>query len=508
VIPAVAVVAVAVAVTAVVASASSGSGGGRGNSYTGGASATVQRRNLVENDTESGTLSYADPQTVYNRLSGTITWLPPVGRVIQPGQPLFKVDQQPVLLMSGKTPAYRDLSPADSAGPDVLELNANLISLGYNPDGIVDNDTWQAATTAGVDALQAAYGETETGTLSLGQVVFLPGPQLVDTLDGTVGSTGGGSSNASLISPVSHPVFVDLTSTGTTPSSTTGTTPAATTTTPSATSTATIPATSPGRPAHGHGHGHGRAPTKTVTVTVTAPSSATPTHGNAGTAGNSGSGSPNSGSGSPNSGSGSPKSSSGNANGGSAGSPSSGSGSPSGGSNAGGTPVEIMQTSSTRLVATVDLAASSQSEAVIGGHVTVEMPNGTTVGGTITSVSAVAQNSSSGNGNGNGGNGGSGSNGSGSSSTVPVTITLDRRVKGAGLDQAAVSVEFAQAKANHVLSVPVTALVATSGSSYAVQEAASPHRLLPVTTGLFAAGYVEISGPGIHPGLRVTDSQG
>jgi hypothetical protein len=69
-------------------------------------------------------------------------------------------------------------------------------------------------------------------------------------------------------------------------------------------------------------------------------------------------------------------------------------------------------------------------------------------------------------------------------------------------------VDFVQNKAKDVLSVPVTALLATSGSAFAVQEATSPHKLLPVTTGLFAAGYVEISGSGIYPGLHVTDSQG
>ena len=47
--------------------------------------ATVRRRNLVQTDTEAGTLSYANPQTVYDRLSGTVTWLPSVGQVIQPG---------------------------------------------------------------------------------------------------------------------------------------------------------------------------------------------------------------------------------------------------------------------------------------------------------------------------------------------------------------------------------------------------------------------------------------
>ncbi len=89
-----------------------------------------------------------------------------------------------------------------------------------------------------------------------------------------------------------------------------------------------------------------------------------------------------------------------------------------------------------------------------------------------------------------------------------MTITLSGHHTGAGLDQAAVSVSFVQQRAKHVLSVPVTALLATSGGNYEVQEAGAPHRLIPVTTGLFAAGYVEISGPGIYPGLQVTDSQG
>src|ERR1700739_2649717 len=61
--------------------------------------ATVQRRDLVQTDTESGTLSYANPQTVYNRMSGTITWLPAVGQTIRPGQALFRVHGAPVILL-------------------------------------------------------------------------------------------------------------------------------------------------------------------------------------------------------------------------------------------------------------------------------------------------------------------------------------------------------------------------------------------------------------------------
>jgi hypothetical protein len=134
--------------------------------------------------------------------------------------------------------------------------------------------------------------------------------------------------------------------------------------------------------------------------------------------------------------------------------------------------------------------------------VTVQLPDSSTVNGKITKVSSVAQTASSSSASGAGGGS------STPSATVPVTITLSGHQHVTGLDQAAVSVNFQQQKATNVLSVPVTALIATAGGRYAVQQAASPHRLFPVTPGLFAAGYVQISGPGIFEGLQVTDSQG
>src|SRR6202000_2836402 len=139
------------------------------------------------------------------------------------------------------------------------------------------------------------------------------------------------------------------------------------------------------------------------------------------------------------------------------------------------------------------LDASLQGEAKVGERVTVQLPAGETVNGKVTAVSSVAQNPNAGDnsgggagggaGGGGGGAGGGGGSGSGSSSTIPVTVTLLGHDKGAGLDEAAVSVNFAQARAKNVLSVPVTALLAVSGGNYAVQEAAAPHTLIPVTVG-------------------------
>src|ERR1700728_424908 len=86
------VVAIAV-VAGVVLSASASSSNGKSNDPPKISGATsVERRNLIETDTESGTLSYAHPQTVYDRLSGTVTWLPQVGQLIKPGEPLFDVN--------------------------------------------------------------------------------------------------------------------------------------------------------------------------------------------------------------------------------------------------------------------------------------------------------------------------------------------------------------------------------------------------------------------------------
>ena len=483
--------------------------------------ATVQRRNLVETDTESGTIAYAAPQTVYDRLSGTITWLPAVGQLIRPGQALFRVQDTPVILMDGSTPAYRDLGPSDTSGPDILQLNRDLVALGFDPEGIVADDEWQSATTAAVDVFQASLGETETGTLPLGQIVFDPGPQLVAAVTATAGSTGGGggSSSASLTPISPRPEFVALT-TSTPASTSTSTTQSATTPTAPSRPGTTRHGSAPRRKAPGRGGVHSATPgtdplqreleqalaaLRAETAALRAASAS------AGAGHSAASGAKSSGS----------SASKGSGSSGSSGASSSGSGSGTGassGSTGTAPAIAVLSTTSDRLVVTVDLPASSQSEAHVGGRVTVELPNNTTVPGRVIAVSSVAQSSSSnsgsgsGNGSGNGGGGGGGGGGNGSggsgSDTVPVTIALRRHVSAHGLDQAAVSVQFAQARADQVLSVPVTALIATSGDTYAVQEAAAPHRLLPVTTGLFAAGYVQISGPGITPGLQVTNSQG
>jgi Putative peptidoglycan binding domain len=117
--------------------------------------------------------------------SSTFTALPAVGQVIARGQSLYQLGGQPVVLMFGSQPPTRAFIAGMSAGRDVAELNANLEALGYGRG--LAGDTFTAATSAAIRALQVAHGLTVTGELLLGSVVFEPGPVRVTSVTPTVG---------------------------------------------------------------------------------------------------------------------------------------------------------------------------------------------------------------------------------------------------------------------------------------------------------------------------------
>jgi peptidoglycan hydrolase-like protein with peptidoglycan-binding domain len=142
---------------------------------TGDITAAVTRRTLSESSTVNGTLGYGTALELYDRLGGTFTWLPSVGAVIGRGGTLWRIDDAPVVLMYGAVPAYRTLKQGVSDGPDVTELNENLIDLGYDPYGAIgDEESFGEATTAAVKRWQKAEGLRETGEVELGRVVFAP----------------------------------------------------------------------------------------------------------------------------------------------------------------------------------------------------------------------------------------------------------------------------------------------------------------------------------------------
>jgi len=145
--------------------------------------ATVERTNLATTVLTGGTLGYASSRPLINELAGTYTHLRAAGMTIRPGHVIYRVDNQPVFAMRGRTPAWRAMAPGIT-GPDVAELQANLIALGYAsglftaPSGVYD-----LATDDAVQRWQIAAGTLVTGVVGFGQVIFVPGPVRVSALN-------------------------------------------------------------------------------------------------------------------------------------------------------------------------------------------------------------------------------------------------------------------------------------------------------------------------------------
>jgi hypothetical protein len=140
-----------------------------------------------------GTLTYSaqtdgSPYSVINRAQGTYTRLPALGQVISQGQVLYRVNDSPVVLLYGSTPAYRTLS-SGGTGADVAELKADLVALGYATAAQLNptSDSFWSATTTAVEKLQAALGMPQTGALTLGQAVFEPTAMRVTTMSAQLG---------------------------------------------------------------------------------------------------------------------------------------------------------------------------------------------------------------------------------------------------------------------------------------------------------------------------------
>jgi peptidoglycan hydrolase-like protein with peptidoglycan-binding domain len=138
---------------------------------------------------------------------GLVTWLPPVDSVVARGEPLFRVDNQPVVLLLGDLPLYRTLSTGVD-GPDVQQLEENLSALGYT--GFTVDGSFTGYTADAVRRWQRALGVSETGTVAPGALVYAGGEVRIDAHTLRVGDAAGGAASGAASGEI-------LTYTGTVP---------------------------------------------------------------------------------------------------------------------------------------------------------------------------------------------------------------------------------------------------------------------------------------------------
>lgn len=144
----------------------------------------------------------------------------------------------------------------------------------------------------------------------------------------------------------------------------------------------------------------------------------------------------------------------------------------------------LLDASSTRRVVTGRLSAGQQQAVDEGDRVEVSLPDGRVSRGVVEHVGRVAKPGQD-----------------GEEATVSLRVRLRGRLgRGGGLDRAPVTISVTTDAARNALSVPVTALLAQGNGRYVVERAGG--KLVPVRTGVFADGYVEVSGA-LRSGSRV-----
>jgi hypothetical protein len=143
----------------------------------------------------------------------------------------------------------------------------------------------------------------------------------------------------------------------------------------------------------------------------------------------------------------------------------------------------LLKWTGTTRVVTVDLDTDYADLVRPGTRATVALPDGTGVAARVTDIGTPT------------------STKKGDGATLPVELTVTEPKRLGRYQAAKVDVDLAGQTRAGVLAVPVNALVARPGGGYAVTLTGGRH--LPVRTGLFAGGYVEVAGAGVVAGLTV-----
>ncbi len=141
-------------------------------------------------------------QRLNNAATGVVTWLSKPGDVVEFGTVLYAVEHRPVVLMKGALPMYREIAYKISDGPDVAQLERNLVNFGFVLDEATTGDPTDLTvdqhvtplTVSAIRAWQLSMGLTSTGIVRHGDVIFRPEPVQISVLNAAVGdSVDGGS---------------------------------------------------------------------------------------------------------------------------------------------------------------------------------------------------------------------------------------------------------------------------------------------------------------------------
>ncbi len=392
-------------------------GAGGGSGATGGAAPTAAAPTTASSTAATKTAASSTTTTPASGTSSsnTVTQLAAEGTTLNRGDQIYAIDNQPRVLFYGSTPEWRDLSQASAAGVDILQLNQNLVALGYDPDHqITIDDTFGDGTTAAVVRWQGDHGYEQNGIVKLGQMVYVEGPSRVGTHHvepGSIARSGSAIVELTVIDTV-QTVFAPT-------AGTLGDLPAANTAVTAGLVLFSIDGVQTTAALAG---GETSVPAVAAGTVVAA-----------------------------------------------------------------GTPILNIVTSHRQV--TTNVSVTDRAGLKVGDAVQVEFPDTSTKPGHISAIGSVASKDAK---NVN------------ATPTVPVTVTMDGNDFDPNLVSTPVTVEFVKEQSKAILAVPTSALISLKEGGFAVQLAdGTSTKLLAVKPGLYADGWVEITGNGIAEGTKV-----
>lgn len=149
----------------------------------------------------------------------------------------------------------------------------------------------------------------------------------------------------------------------------------------------------------------------------------------------------------------------------------------------------VLETTGSERIVTFQLDVAESRLAKAGTKVTVELPDGTTAPGKVSSVGRTAK---------------QGDDPQDDSPKVTLTVSFDEPDEVDGFDQSPVTVNLTGETREDVLTVPVNALLALPGGGFGLQVVrGGTVREVKVELGMFAEGRVEVSGGGLREGVKV-----
>lgn len=363
--------------------------------------------------------------------SGVVTDVVAVGDTIEQGDVLYRVNGEPVVVMYGDTPAYRTLRDLSEnmTGEDVLQLESALVALGYDSDGALTVDEeFTDYTETVVELWQEDLGVEEDGVVQLGDVIFIPGEADVLGVGVEVGQTVGPGQPVVTITAGDSLQGADVLQLEEALVNLGYEGPVVDGTWDDGTKAAVLAWQSDVGLETDAVVDLGEVVFLPATVRVNEVLASVGTSVNPGT--------------------------------------------------------PVLAISSADKSVTFDLPAGDQGLIAVGQEVNIELPDGSDTPGTVTSVASVATAQQ------------------GGGASFEVKVVLDDPAVAAGLDEAPVDVEVISDSVSNVMAIPVSALVALAEGGYAVEVDAGggTTQLVAVDPGFYADGLVEVASDGLAVG--------